>query len=128
WIERRAKEPILPLRLFKNRNFVLIMAIATLFGAAFLGAILYLTQFNQQVFGASPTESGLMLLPMIAGLMFTSIVSGQIIARTGRYKIFMQVGIVLATVMVALLTTLTPESSYAYEAVLMLLLGAGLGV
>lgn len=127
-VERRAKEPIIPLTFFRNRNFVLIMGVATLFGAAFLGAILYLTQFNQQVFGASPTESGLMLLPMIAGLMFTSIASGQIISRTGRYKIFMQAGIVLATVMVSLLATLSPSSSFAYEAVVMFFLGMGLGV
>lgn len=128
WIERRAREPILPPTFFKNRNYVLIMGIATLFGAAFLGSILYLTQFNQQVFGATPTESGLMLLPMIGGLMITSIASGQIISRTGRYKIFMQVGIVLATAMVALLATLTPESDYLYEAIIMGFLGAGLGV
>lgn len=128
WVERRAKEPILPLRFFQNRNFVLIMSIATLFGAAFMGSILYLTQFNQQVFQATPTESGLMLLPMIVGLMTTSIASGQIISKTGRYKIFMQVGIVLATVMVFALSTLTPESTYMYEAVIMVLLGAGLGV
>ena len=128
WVERKSREPILPLRFFENRNFVLIMGIATLFGAAFMGSILYLTQFNQQVFGASPTESGLMLLPMIVGLMATSITSGQIISRTGRYKIFMQVGIVLATAMVFGLSTLTPESSYMYEAILMVFLGAGLGV
>lgn len=128
WTERRAKEPILPLRFFRNRNFVLIMGVATLFGAAFLGSILYLTQFNQQVFEATPTESGLMLLPMISGLMITSIVSGQLISKTGRYKIFMQVGIVVATVMVALLATLNPSSSYLYEAILMFFLGTGLGV
>jgi EmrB/QacA subfamily drug resistance transporter len=128
WVEHKAKEPILPLRFFRNRNFVLIMGVATLFGAAFLGAILYLTQFNQQVFNATPTESGLMLLPMVAGLMTASITSGQIISRTGRYKIFMQIGIVVATSMVALLTTLTPESQYIQEAVIMLFLGAGLGV
>ncbi len=127
-VERRAKEPIIPLRFFQNRNFVLIMGIATLFGAAFMGSILYLTQFNQQVFQASPTESGLMLLPMIVGLMAASISSGQIISRTGRYKIFMQVGIVVATVMVFMLSTLTPDSSYLYEAVIMVVLGAGLGV
>lgn len=128
WVERRAKEPILPLFFFKNRNYVLIMGIATLFGAAFMGSILYLTQFNQQVFEATPTESGLMLLPMIGGLMLTSIVSGQIISRTGRYKIFMQVGIVVATIMVTLLSTLSPESTYFNEAIIMALLGAGLGV
>lgn len=128
WVERRASEPIIPLHFFRNRNFVLIMGVATLFGAAFMGSILYLTQFNQQVFEATPTESGLMLLPMIAGLMFTAITSGQIISKTGRYKIFMQVGIVLATAMIALLTTLTPESGYLYEAIIMVFLGAGLGV
>lgn len=128
WIERRAKEPIIPLSFFSNRNFVLIMGIATLFGAAFMGSILYLTQFNQQVFEATPTESGLMLLPMIVGLMATSITSGQIISKTGRYKIFMQVGIIVATVMVFALSTLTPDSSYVYEAAIMVLLGAGLGV
>ncbi|AKM80481.1 TPA: MFS transporter [Candidatus Saccharibacteria bacterium] len=128
WVEKRSKEPILPLHMFKNRNFVLVMGIATLFGAAFMGAILYLTQFNQQVFGATPTESGMMLLPLVGGLMLTSIGSGQIISRTGRYKIFMQVGIVLATVMVALLATLTPDSQYWQEAIMMTFLGMGLGV
>ncbi len=127
-VEQKAREPILPLSFFKNRNFVLIMGIAMLFGAGFMGAILYLTQFNQQVFGASPTASGMMLLPMVGGLMTTSILSGQIIARTGQYKIFMQVGIVLATVMVALLTTLGPETPYWHEAIMMTLLGMGLGV
>lgn len=127
YVERKADEPILPLRFFKNRNYSLIMGIATLFGAGFMGSILYLTQFNQQVFGASPTESGMMLLPMVAGIMTASIGSGQIISRIGRYKMFMQIGIVIATCMVALLTTLTPESPYYYEAILMTLLGFGLG-
>lgn len=128
WRESRVEEPILPLGFFKNHNFVVVMGIASLFGAGFMGSILYLTQFNQQVFGASPTESGLMLLPMVGGLMLSSIGSGQIISRIGRYKIFMQVGIVLATGMVALLSTLTPEASYAYEAIIIAVLGFGLGM
>lgn len=128
WVERRAKEPILPTSFFRNRNFVLIMGVATLFGAAFMGSILYLTQFNQQVFGATPTQSGLMLLPMVAGLMFTAIGSGQIISKTGKYKIFMQGGIVLATLMILLLSTLTPSTPYIFEAIIMVFLGAGLGV
>lgn len=128
WVENRSKEPILPLILFKNRNFVLITGIASLFGGAFMGAILYLTQFNQQAFGASPTQSGLMLLPMVAGLMFSSITSGQIISKTGKYKIFMQVGIVTATIMIGIMTTLTPQSSYVFEAIIMALMGVGLGV
>ena len=127
-VERRSAEPILPLRFFKNRNFSLIIGVASLFGVGFMGSILYLTQFNQQVFGASPTDSGLMLLPMVGGMMTASIGSGQIISRIGRYKIFMQVGIVLAAAMVALLTTLRPESSYLHEAIIMVFLGLGLGL
>ena len=127
-VERKAKEPILPLYLFRNRNFVLVVTIALLFGAAFMGSILYLTQFNQQVFGASPTESGLMLLPMVAGIMVASIGSGQVIARTGRYKVFMQIGIVVAFLAMCALTTLTPEKSFLYEAMIIVPLGLGMGV
>ena len=128
YVEHKAKEPILPLRFFKNANFVKIIIISTLFGAAFMGSILYLTQFNQQVFGASPTDSGLMLLPMVGGIMLSSITAGQLISRIGRYKIFMQIGFSVATVAMFFLTTLTPESSYAYEAVIMTVLGLGMGV
>lgn len=128
WAEKRAKEPIIPLRFFKNYNFTLLVSVATLFGAAFMGSILYLTQFNQQVFEASPTESGLMLLPMVAGIMLSSITAGQIISRTGKYKPFIQVGFVVATVAMFFLTTLSPESSYAQEAMIMVALGLGMGV
>lgn len=128
YAEHKADEPILPLRFFKNRTYVLVITIALLFGAAFMGSILYLTQFNQQVFGASPTDSGLMLLPMVAGIMISSVGSGQIISRTGRYKIFMQIGFSVATAAMIALTFLTPESSYAFEAVIMVILGLGLGV
>lgn len=127
-VERRAKQPILPVKYFKNSNFLRIIGISILFGIGFMGSILYLTQFNQQVFGATPTQSGLMLLPMMAGLMIASIGSGQIISRTGRYKIFMQVGIVLAATMIGLLTTLSPETPYWHEAVIMFGLGLGLGL
>ena len=127
WQEKRSKEPILPLRFFKNWNYSVVMIIATLFGAGFMGSIIYLTQFNQQVFGASPTVSGLMLIPMVAGIMVASIGSGQIISRTGKYKIFMQFGMVIATIMVGLLATLTPETPYWHEAIMMTLVGFGLG-
>lgn len=127
-VERRAKEPIVPIYFFKNRNFVLIMVIALLFGAAFLGSILYLTQFNQQVFGASPTQSGLMLLPMVAGLTLSSIGVGQLISKTGKYKIFLQSGFALATIAVIFLLFLTPESEYFIEAIIMVFLGIGMGV
>ena len=127
-VERKAAEPILPLRFFKNKNYVLLIVTAALFGAAFLGSILYLTQFNQQVFGASPTTSGLMLLPMIGGLMLTSIASGQLISRIGKYKIFMQIGFVVATVGVLALSTLGPDSMYWQEAIIMVFIGMGMGV
>lgn len=128
WVEHKAKQPIIPLRFFKNANFVRIMSVAVLFGWAFMGSILYLTQFNQQVFGATPTESGLMLLPMVAGIMFSSITSGQIISRIGRYKIFMQIGFIVAALGMLMLSTLTPESSYLYEALIIAGLGLGMGV
>ena len=127
-VERRVKEPILPMSFFKNRNFVLLVSTAALFGAAFMGSILYLTQFNQQVFGATPTESGLMLLPLIVGLMFTSIGSGQIISRIGKYKIFMQIGFTVATIGMVALTTLNPDSPYIQEAIIMFFMGMGMGV
>lgn len=128
FVERRAMQPILPPHFFKNRNFVLIMSVATLFGAAFMGSILYLTQFNQQVFGATPTQSGLMLLPMVGGIMVSSIGAGQIISRIGRYKIFMQVGFIVATAAMFMLSLLTPETGYGYEAIIMIILGLGMGV
>lgn len=127
WRQRRAPEPIMPLRFFENRNFSLIMGVATLFGAGFMGSIIYLTQFNQQVFGASATKSGLMLVPMVAGIMASSIGSGQLISKRGHYKIFLQIGIVMSTLMVGSFTLLTPESSYLQEAICMILLGIGLG-
>lgn len=127
-IERRAKEPILSLDFFKNRNFSVIMAIMTLFGAAFLGSILYLTQFNQQVYGANATESGLMLLPMIFGLMAASIGFGQIVSRTGRYKVFLVAGFAVATTGILALTTLTATTPYWQEAIMMAVIGVGLGM
>lgn len=126
-IERRAKQPILPLRFFANRTYSLIMAAAGLFGAAFMGAILYLTQFNQQVFGATASQAGLMLLPMVAGIMTSSITVGRLVARTGKYKRWIVGGFGVTAVSVAALTILQPESPYWHEAVVMALAGLGLG-
>lgn len=128
FVERRAVEPMLQLDFFKNRNFLTIMIIAFLHGAAFLGSILYLTQFNQQVFGASPTASGLMLLPMIGGLMVASITAGQLVSHFGTYKRLIVSGFIVMTVSIAMLTTLTPTSGYLYEAIIMVFVGLGIGV
>jgi predicted MFS family arabinose efflux permease len=105
-----------------------MMIVTLLFGAAFLGAILYLTQFNQQVFGASPSEAGMMLLPMMAGMMTASIGIGQIVSRTGYYKRFIVLGFALATLSVLGLVTLQSDSPYWHEAVLMVFVGLGLGM
>ena len=127
WAERRASEPIIPLSFFKNRTFTTVMIVALMFGAAFLGAILYLTQFNQQVFGADATRSGLMLLPMILALSITAALTGQLVTKTGKYKLPLVIGFILATLGVFSLSFLTPTSPYWIEAILMLFVGAGLG-
>lgn len=127
WVERRVKEPILRLDFFKNRNFVLIMTVAVMIGAAMLGSILYLTQFNQQVFGATPTQSGLMIIPMVAGIMAVSITSGQIVAKTGKYKWIMLVGFVIGTLAMGSLLTLNQHSTFFQETIIMVFIGMGLG-
>lgn len=127
-VERKAAQPIIPLRFFKNRTYSLIMIATFLFGAAFLGAILYLTQFNQQVFGATASSAGLMLLPMVGGMMVASISTGQIVSRTGRYKPFMVTGFSLAAVSILALITLQPDSPYWHEAITMAFTGLGLGM
>jgi len=126
-VERRVQEPILRMSFFRNRNFLVLTGIAMSVGAAMLGSILYLTQFNQQVFGASPTQSGLMLLPMIVGLVLVSITAGQLVSRFGKYKRFMVAGFVVATVAMASLVTLTPSSPFIQEAIIMVFVGAGIG-
>jgi len=126
-IEGRAEQPILPLWFFANRTYSLIMVAASLFGAAFMGAILYLTQFNQQVFGATASQAGLMLLPMVAGIMTSSITVGRLVAKTGRYKRWIVGGFGVTAASVAALTILQPESPYWHEAVVMALAGLGLG-
>jgi EmrB/QacA subfamily drug resistance transporter len=127
-VERRSKEPIIELKFFKNRNFLILTAMAMFVGAAMLGSILYLTQFNQQVFGASPTDSGLMLLPMIGGLMVASIATGQLVSKFGKYKSIMIAGFLMGFVAMLSLVTLTPDSSYLHEAIIMIFVGMGIGV
>ena len=88
FVERRVAEPILSLGLFRNRNFALVSAIGFLLGFAMFGAINFLPLYQQTVQGASATNSGLLLLPMMLAMMASSLVAGQVITRTGRYKIF----------------------------------------
>lgn len=128
FIEKRAKQPIVPLWFYKNRTFVLVTSAMLLFGAAFLGAILYLTQFNQQVFGATASSAGVMLLPFVGGMMVSSITSGQLASRTGHYKRYMVAGIAIATVAIYSLTMLEPTTPFWQEAVRMVFVGLGMGM
>lgn len=127
WVESRVKEPIFNLNFFKNRNFSLFMVIAILNGAAFLGSILYITQFNQQVFGVSPSTAGLMIIPMVFGLVMSAGISGQIMQKTGRYKYIMLTGLVVASTGIFSLGFLTPKSSFLQETISMFITGIGLG-
>src|SRR5690606_29388392 len=86
--ELRAPEPVLPLRLFRNRTFTLTVLVGLVVGIAMFGSVTYLPLFLQVVNGATPTGSGLQMVPMMGGMLFTSILSGQLISRWGRYRIF----------------------------------------
>jgi EmrB/QacA subfamily drug resistance transporter len=127
-VEHRAKEPILPLELFRNRTFVVSSAIGFIIGLALFGSVTYLPLFLQIVKGMSPTKSGLQLTPMMAGLLVTSIASGRAISRFGRYRPFPIVGTALMTVAMVLLARLTTESTQLYTSLAMVVLGLGLGM
>jgi EmrB/QacA subfamily drug resistance transporter len=126
--ERRAAEPILPPRLFSNRVFTVTSAIGLVVGFALFGSVTYLPLFLQVVNGASPTGSGLQILPLMAGLLITSIGSGQIISRTGKYKPFPIAGTALMVVGLALLSTMGAATSRAAASAFMFVLGLGLGL
>lgn len=127
-VEHTAKQPILPLMFFKKRTYALLTIVALLFGAAFMGSILYLTQFNQQVYGATASQAGLMLLPMVGGMMVSSISTGQLVSKFGRYKPFIVTGLAIATVSIFSLTSLQPDTPYWHEAIIMAFAGLGLGM
>jgi len=127
-IERRAPEPVLPLRLFSSRVFTVAGAMGFIVGMALFGATTYLPLFLQVVNGSSPTSSGLQLLPLMLGLLTTSIGSGQIIARWGRYKPFPIAGTAILVVGFLLLSTMGPTTSALSRSLYMLVLGLGLGL
>ena len=112
-VERRAAEPVLPLHLFKIRTFSVTSVVGFIIGFAMFGAITYLPAFFQVVKGLSPTASGIELLPLMAGLLVVSIGSGQIIARTGKYRVFPIAGSALTTLGLYLLSTMAPEHDRA---------------
>ncbi len=126
--ETRAPEPILPLGMFRDSTFSLSSSISFLLGFAMFGTIVFLPLYFQVVTGASATESGLLALPMVAGLMGCSILSGQITSRTGRYRIFPILGGAIATTGLFLLSRLDVETGRVESAAYIFIFGAGVGL
>jgi EmrB/QacA subfamily drug resistance transporter len=126
-VERRAPEPVLPLHLFRLRAFSMTSVVGFIVGFAMFGAITYLPAFFQVVRGISPTISGVYLLPLMAGLLIVSITSGQVIARTGKYRFFPIVGTAAMTIGLFLLSLMGIGSSTLQDSLSMLVLGLGLG-
>jgi EmrB/QacA subfamily drug resistance transporter len=126
--ELRAAEPVLPLRLFANRTFALSSLIGLIVGFAMFGSVTYLPLFLQVVNGATPTGSGLQMLPMMGGMLLTSITSGQLISRWGRYKIFPVIGTFVMACGLFLLSRMGAHTTIAGASVNMLVLGLGLGM
>src|SRR5262249_38568259 len=126
--ESRATEPLMPLSLFRNRIFVASSAIGFAVGLALFGAIVYMPVFLQIVKSESPTRSGLQLTPMMLGVLVAAISSGQLISRSGRYKIFPIVGTVVMTIGLLLLWTLRADSSVWAASAYMLVVGLGIGM
>jgi EmrB/QacA subfamily drug resistance transporter len=127
-VERRASEPVLPLRLFANSTFSLTSTIGLIVGFALFGSVTYLPLFLQVVKGASPTASGMQMLPMMGGMLVTSIASGQLISRTGRYKIFPVIGTLVMAGGLYLLSRMTEQTTTLSASFTMLVLGLGLGM
>lgn len=127
-VERRAQEPVLPLRLFANRTFTVSSAVGFVVGFALFGSVTYLPMFLQVVRGATPTASGTQMLPMMGGMLLTSIVSGQLISHYGRYRIFPIAGTAVVTVGLLLLSRLSASTSTIQALGMMLVLGMGLGM
>jgi EmrB/QacA subfamily drug resistance transporter len=127
-VERRAPEPAMPLRLFRIRTFVISAAVSLLVGMAMFGAITYLPTFLQVANGASASNSGLLLVPLMGGMLTASITAGQIISRTGRYRIFPIIGMAIVTLGMYLLSTLDTASTRLESGAYMVVLGVGMGM
>ncbi|WP_347354763.1 MDR family MFS transporter [Intrasporangium sp.] len=126
-VERRVPEPVLPLRLFRSRVFTASSLIGFVVGFAMFGAITYLPQYMQVVRGQSPTDSGLQLLPLMLGLLITSMGTGILITRWGRYKVFPILGTAVMTLGMWLLSHLDVSTSPAQYSTYMFVLGVGIG-
>jgi EmrB/QacA subfamily drug resistance transporter len=127
-VERKAAEPVLPLHLFRQPTFVVTSAVGLIVGFALFGSVTYFPLYLQVVKGVSPTGSGMQMVPMMGGMLVTSILSGQLISGTGHYKVFPLLGTAVMSLGLFLLSRLTPDSTNATASLLMLILGVGLGM
>jgi EmrB/QacA subfamily drug resistance transporter len=127
-VEGRVEEPLIPLRLWRNPVFRVATGLEFLVGFAMFGAIIFLPLYLQTVGHASATNSGLLILPLMVGLMLASIGSGRLITRTGRYKVFPVIGTALMAIGLFLLSTMGLGTSRLESSAYMLLLGAGMGM
>ena len=127
-VERRAPEPILPIRLFRSPVFTVCCVLSFVVGFAMLGAMTFLPTYMQYVDGVSATTSGLRTLPMVLGMLITSTGSGILVGRTGRYKIFPVAGTALMTLAFLLMSRMGPSTSALVQSAYLIILGAGIGL
>lgn len=127
-VERRAPEPIIPLRLFRDSIFNVTALVGAVVGVALFGAASYLPTFLQMVDGATATESGLLMLPMMGGIVGASVVSGQLISRTGRYRVYPIAGSAVSAVGMWLLSRLETDTPRLEYSIAQAVLGLGIGL
>jgi EmrB/QacA subfamily drug resistance transporter len=127
-VELRSREPLVPLSLFRNRTFTLSVIASIATGIAMFGASVFLSQYMQLARGATPTEAGIMTIPMIGGLLVASIGVGALITRFGKWKAFLVVGAVFLIAGSSLLSTIHYDTNFALVSLYMFLLGAGVGM
>jgi EmrB/QacA subfamily drug resistance transporter len=128
FVEARASEPILPLRLFRSSTFSVANAAGFILGFGMFGSIIYVPLYLQIVKGATPTNSGLLMLPMMVGIIFTSIVSGQMISKRGRYKWFTAVGTLVMAGGLAMFAVIGVDTALWKSFIPMVVIGVGLGL
>ncbi|MFC9247912.1 MDR family MFS transporter [Streptomyces sp. NPDC057136] len=127
-VEGRAKEPMLPMRLFRNPVFTVCSILSFIVGFAMLGSMIFLPTYLQYVDGDSATLSGVRTLPMIVGLLIASIFSGNVVSKTGQYRVFPIVGTLIIALGMYLLSGMGPDTGVWLESVYMLVLGLGIGL
>jgi len=126
-VELKSREPLVPMSLFANRIFSTTSILGFILGLAMFGAIIFVPLYLQMVTGATPTQAGLQMVPMMAGMLTASVVSGRMITRFGRYKVFPIVGMGVATVAMYLMSSLRVDTPYWQLAIALTLLGVGMG-